>query len=258
MLISSSEKFFELAKQLSAHCQPIATKNGRYLRWSSHSGAEAWLQVDRRGELIGMNPHFSGSSRVKVGLNARITRANSTELDGAFHAWADPPGEDPATGSYPFVFDVPDFQCYREAGIPGVAEAQIAAFAHEITVYGSIEAYDASDTSKPRFASKSFIPSGLFSPDLEKTEPPEANAIFTGHVRQAEKRTNDLTGKPFYWLDVETLGGVFDVVIDFSLMDEIPTVGGVVSGSFWLSGRLIAYPRKEGVLRRFFGKKKGR
>jgi hypothetical protein len=253
--IGSQDEFLELANRLADQCESIAVKGGRYLRWSSPCGAEAWLQVGRRGELIGMNPHFSGTSLVRVGLTARVTRPDATTLDGAFHAWSDPPADDPATGCYPFVFDVPDFLCYADAVIPGVAQAQIAAFAHEVSVYDSDEAYDASGTDKPRLASRSFIPSGLFSPGGEKSEPPQAHAILTGHVRRAEKRSNDLTGSPFYWAEVEAYGGVFDVVIDPELVDEVPVAGGVVSGSCWLSGRLSTYPRKGGVLHRLFGRK---
>src|SRR5216684_4306548 len=101
--VNSPEEFMELANRLVDQCDSIPTKNGRYLRWASPSGAEAWLQLDRRGELIGMNPHFSGASVVRVGLTARVTRPDASALDGAFHAWADPPADDPATGSYPFV-----------------------------------------------------------------------------------------------------------------------------------------------------------
>lgn len=230
--IDSQEEFLELANRLAAQCEPIVVKSGRYLRWSSPSGAEAWLQVDRRGELVGMNPHFSGASRVRVGLNARVRRPDATALDGAFHAWSDPPADDPATGSYPFVFDVPDFLCYADAVIPAVAQAQVAAFAHEVSVYGSIESYNASQTAEPKFASQSFIPSGLFSPDEGATEPPQAHAILTGHVRRAEERINELSGKPFYWAEVESFGGVFDIVIDLELLNEVPAAGGVVSGSF--------------------------
>lgn len=245
----------ELANRLADKCELIPVKGGRYLQWSSSCGAEAWLQVDRRGELIGMNPHFSGRSLIRVGLTARVTRPGDTALDGAFHAWADPPSEDPVTGSYPFVFDVPDFLCYADAATPGIAQAQIAAFAHEVSVYGSVHAYEASTTAGPRLASRSFIPSGLFSPGGAKTEPPQALAILTGHVRRAEKRTNDLTGCLFHWAEVETFGGAFDVVIDPELVDEVPGAGGVISGSFWLSGRLLAYPRRRGALQRLFGNK---
>jgi hypothetical protein len=253
--LTSQEDFLELADRLAGECEEIAVKKGRYLRWSSPCGAEAWLQVNGRGGLIGMNPHFSGNSTIRVGLTARISRPDDSPFDGAFHGWADPPEDNLENGVYPFVFDAPDFLRYADAAIPGVAQAQIAAFAHEITVHDSVEEYDASQTGEAKFASQSFIPSGLFSPEGETTEPPQAYAILSGHVRRAEKRTNGLSGDSFYWAEVESYGGVFDVVIDPELLEKTPVAGGVVSGAFWLSGRLSTYTRSGGgAWRRLFGR----
>ncbi len=185
-----------------------------------------------------MNPHFFGESRVRVQLAARIVRPEGTHLDGAFHAWADPQGDDPDSVSYPFVFDAPDFQCYSALSLPAILEARIAAFAHELVVFRSEEEYMASQTGETKFAVQSFIPSGLFRPDGESIDPPEANAMFTGRILEAEMRTNELMNKPFQWMLVETLGGVFDVVADPEFIEVEPAPGRILMGSFWLSGRL--------------------
>ena len=211
---------------------------GYYLCWTSESGAELWLQVDDEDNLIGMNPHFTGESRVRVGLTARIDRPDGTLLDGAFHAWADPQRDDPEIGSYPFVFDAPDFRCFGGLPLPTILEARIAAFAHELAVFRSEEEYAASLTGELKFAVESFIPSGLFTPDGDRIEPPEAQAMFTGRILEAEMRTNALTNAPFQWVLVETYGGVMDVVADPDFIEVQPTPGGIVMGSFWLSGRL--------------------
>jgi hypothetical protein len=89
-------------------------------------------------------------------------------------------------------------------------------------------------------ASQSFIPSGLFTPAGDSTVPPEARAIFASHVLAADEKINVLTSRAFYWALVETFGGAYDVVIDSNLLPRVPEVGGVISGSFWLSGRIIA------------------
>jgi hypothetical protein len=59
-------------------------------------------------------------------------------------------------------------------------------------------------------------------------------------VLAADKKINVLTGRAFYWALVETYGGAYDAVIDSSLLSGVPVVGGVITGSFWLSGRIIA------------------
>jgi hypothetical protein len=58
-------------------------------------------------------------------------------------------------------------------------------------------------------------------------------------VLAAEEKINTLTGHAFYWALVDTYGGAYDVVIDPSLLPGVPAVGGVISGSFWLSGRIV-------------------
>jgi hypothetical protein len=133
-------------------------------------------------------------------------------------------------GCYPFVFDSPD---YRLSPVkpPTIVEVQLAAFAHELTLFESEAAYDA-NTDKPKLAVESFIPSGLFQPGGEKTEPPEAYGIFTGRILETERRVNPLTKLPFHWALVKTLGGQVDVVVDPQLITSRMVKGGVLSGSF--------------------------
>ena len=47
--------------------------------------------------------------------------------------------------------------------LPG-GSLQIAAFAHEITAFETVAAYEASQTGDLKYTSQSFIPSGLFTP----------------------------------------------------------------------------------------------
>lgn len=68
----------------------------------------------------------------------------------------------------------------------------------------------------------------------------QAYAIFSGHILEVEKKTNKLSEASFYWILVDTLGGLYDVVVDPRLIAEHPTIGNIVSGTFWLSGRLLS------------------
>lgn len=243
--IGSEDEFLALAGRVADQCETVEVPGGRYLRWFSECGAELWLQVDCHNDLIGVNPHFSGRSLVRVALTGPVNRPNASDLDGAFHGWADPPDDNPESGCYPFVFDVLDFRRYDGLRFPVAVDARIAAFAHEVFVFGSEGEYTASQQGEIKFSSRSFIPSGLFKPDADvtATDPPEAYAMFTGHVLEAEKRTNELTGREFHWALVESLGGIFDVVIHPELIESEPRPGGVLSGSFWLSGRVVRPPR---------------
>jgi hypothetical protein len=230
-----------LAETLARRAERVDTPKGHYLRWRGAGGEEVWLQLDADGTVVGMNPHFTGRSSVRVGLTAVVRRASETFMDGAFRAWADPPDDDAGRGAYPFIFDTPDFGAYANLELPALAEAQIAAFAHQVWVFASPEAFRASQPGDAAVASWSFIPSGLFTADGAPVDPPDALAMLTGHVLRAERLHNSLTGAPFSWALVETIGGTYDLTIAPELLPDLPPIGGVVSGTAWLSGRLTFF-----------------
>ena len=212
--------------------------HGVYIQWQEKNGAELWVQADNEKKIIGVNPHFSGKAKMEVGLVNNVSRKNDSELDGAYYGWADPTDENPQSGVFPFVFDSPNFYLNTINFLKKVS-VQLAGFAHEVTVYKNEEAFQKAQTP-PAFAPESFIPSGLFSPGGGETTPPQAHAIFTGRVIQSSVLKNSFTKMKYHWALVRTLGGEIDVVIDSSLVNGQINAGNILSGSFWLSGRIIA------------------
>jgi hypothetical protein len=244
--IESERDLEEIAPQMLDAGEIISIKNGQYIRWTGGAGEEMWWQL-QEDAVLGVNPHFAGKSSIRLTLQERLRREEDTDLDGAFQAWI--------PDTYPLVFDCPNARAYGDLELPGSVEAQITAFAHEITRHDSPEAYDGWQPSDgPKLASQSFIPTGLFGQDGGKAEVPGAYASFAGHVVEAASYKNALTGLPYTWALVETLGARFDVVADPVLLDALPVPGNVLVGSFWLSGRLTSYPRRQpgwfGKLRR--------
>lgn len=239
--VQSEHGVSEILMQVLEKTKEIRCPQGFYLKFSDISGAEMYLQGNFDGELIGFNPHFAGKSKRLVGLTKAIER-DSSELDGGFHAWAEPGGEDVETsGAYPFVFDVPDFRVNKINDFPKIQEIQLTAFAsNDFKMFESkAEFYDAQD-SEPKFSPTFFIPSGLFLPDENMTpiEPPRPVGTFAGEIKEFEFKINGLTNEKFYWFLIETFGGEIDVVADPKLVFAEPEIGGVVRGQFWLSGRL--------------------
>lgn len=235
---TSDDHFTDCIERAIDQATPLEVDRGVYLRWASDAGAQLWVQIDADGTLVGAHPHFDGASTMTVGLVEPVERPRDTVLDGAYSAWADPPPNDLEAGAYPFVFALPDFYA-SPVSLPCRATAQIAAFAHEIELYEDEEQYLDSQEDEVKFAAQSFIPSGLFDLEAEEERPPEAKAILTGRIRECDSRRNECGDRPFWWMQVDSLGGTFDVVVDPVLMTETPQVGGVVSGAFWLSGRLV-------------------
>jgi len=255
-LVSSGEDLAALASDVADRADTVDAPEGQYLKWAPPSGEQLWLQVKRTGDAMGMNPHFAGKSSVRVAIEARIARNGQTPLDGAFLAWANPQDGAAAGGDYPFAFDCPDAAVHESLPLPVTRTAQIAAFAQQISVYPSAQEYAAAQAAQQlSFGSRSFIPSGLISPSGEPVTPPESHALIAGHVLEAEERRNSVTGQPFWWALIDTVGGTFDVVIDPSLLSKPVLAGNVVSGWFWLSGRLqTSAPAGRGWLRRLRGR----
>jgi hypothetical protein len=237
--VSSGEDLAALASRVAERADTIDARAGQYLKWAPPSGEQLWLQVKRNGDAMGMNPHFEGRSEVRVAIEARVTRDAHTPLDGTFLAWANPHADGRPGGEYPFAFDCPDAAIHEDVELPVVTVAQIAAFAQQLTVYESPGDYQAAArTQGLPFGSRSFIPSGLISPSGEPVTPPESHALIAGHVLEAAARRNSVTGEPFNWALIDTAGGTFDAVIDPALVSAPLVRGNVVSGWFWLSGRL--------------------
>ncbi|HEX9960447.1 MAG TPA: DUF3881 family protein [Pyrinomonadaceae bacterium] len=217
----------------------IPAPRGSYYKFADASGAAIYLQANASQELIGFNPHFEGKSQRAVCLTAAIEK-ESSEMDGAFHAWANPSEENnPESGEYPFVFDVPDFRLAADLKFPENRQVQLTAFAStEFKIFKSEQDFYDSQDAELKFAAKSFVPSGLFNFELDNTQPPLAFGVFTGEIMDFELKTNELTGEKFYWFLVDTLGGEIDVVADPKLLATEPNVGGYLNGQFWLSGRI--------------------
>lgn len=250
--VQTEEEFQTLVRFCFDNGQNIKCSNGAYYVFSDKLGAELYGQLNKQNEVIGMNPHFNGKSKRKVCLTETYSRPES-ELDGAFHCWADPEKEnDPESGAYPFVFDVPNFKAIGEINYPKDFEIQLSAFAQEIDVYDDEQAFSEKqnligDGDKDlKFASQSFIPSGLFNE--EENSSPQATGFFAGIIKAWKLLSNEKTKENFYWLLVETLGGEVDVVFDPKLINKEPKIGGVVQGVFWLSGKLLDPPFQDEIV----------
>lgn len=240
--VRSEQDVNDMIMQVVNHVSEVRAPNGFYLKFADASGAELWLQGNFDQELIGFNPHFAGKSRRTVALTEAVER-DSSELDGGFHAWANPHNESVDSGDYPFVFNVPDFRAVHLHEFPQTVEMQLTAFAsNDFQIFSDEAAYLESQTDELKYAAKSFIPSGLFSfgegekIDLSLVHP---IGILTGEIKSFELKTNSLTSEKFYHFLVETLGGEVDVVADVNLIKEEPRAGSIISGQFWLSGRIL-------------------
>jgi|HubBroStandDraft_1064217.scaffolds.fasta_scaffold23693_2 hypothetical protein len=233
--VRAKDDLLPLIERAHGEGKSFPARHGSYARWEIGQGVELWLGMDEGGAVNTLYPHFSGGARMTVGLTGRIIEDPDVPLQGAFHGWADGL---PETGCYPFVFDVPNFDCFDDLQLPTLRSVQLAAFAHEIAVYRDDEDF-ARSTGDLRVASESFIPIGLFANQGGTEGGTGSRAAFSGHILKYRELINRVHGQRFWSLLVQTYGGIVDVVADPQILNGSPVEGGVVHGSFWLSGRIL-------------------
>ena len=237
--VETEQQFQEYASLALARGEALRTDSGVYIKWAPGHGIELWAQGDKDKTFVGLNPHFTGGGRMQVRLIERVTRPDDSSLDGAFYAWAGPDESGQMEGLFPFVFDCPDFDSHSGLDLPCLSDVQLAAFAHSIDVYEDDEHFASSQDSEPAFAAESFIPAGLFPSDAESVSTRKAYAVLQGHVLAASLIKNPATEREFHWALVKTLGGDIDVLADPDIVESEIRTGNVISGYFWLSGRLV-------------------
>ncbi|WP_172254325.1 hypothetical protein [Saccharibacillus deserti] len=238
--MQEEEDFLKLADYAYKNGTPIRTPQGSYVRLQAGGGAELWLQLDREQVAIGMHPHFTGAGLMQVGIEGELRREEANELDGTFYAWAGAEAGRPGEGLYAFLFDLPDRDVYGSLTTPMIRSVQLSAFAHELTVFSNEADYYSYQLERSSgglvLQTETFVATGLNDQGGE----PGSTAAFSGRVLRAGWIKNEMSETYFHWALVRTLGGDIDVVADERLVGgrEIRE-GDILTGSFWLSGRLV-------------------
>jgi hypothetical protein len=235
-------------KQLAA-CKPRAldeTSINCVVR--DRSGAELSIGLrkglDGATSLMTMNLGFVGEGRAKLSISGdssdpewrpfEITRAARFAGDEA-----------------PLIFDLADPREAAEIRPGSEVTISIAAFSYDPEIYADAKAFaeaQQKDGAKITFAPNYFIPTGMFFEKVGGAMPDDAKrptpyADFAGTVLKADMRRNTAGGASFWWVLAETYGGAtVDVVIDPATIKTEPKPGNIVTGRFWMSGRLVAQP----------------
>jgi hypothetical protein len=254
----SAEELAALVSKLpdtGAYSQPCGP--GYYYRWQSDGGSELWVHLAKQAEgseeqlnIVGVTPFFSGEGRIPVRVMKKRQRPADNAFEGAVFVEIEP-GARPHQCSTVALLDLVDYAVWSNRVGPFLADAQITAFPHELTIFDNEDDFAAAQAGEDlKFAPESLFASGLFSqgddadgqtifhdPSADEFDAP-ARAFITGRVLASSKRKNSVTGQNFYTTLVKTLGGTIDLVSDET---QIPTelhAGAIVKGEFWLCAKL--------------------
>jgi hypothetical protein len=240
----SLEEFQALADMAYRHGKSYRIGRNQYYCFHDPSGAELWVQLDEEDEIAGMNCHFQSDSSVEVML-LHAYGYDERPLDGTLEA-------QPLQGeiSHPiFAFDLPDAQLVPQVPLPAAGSVQLVAFAREVHVYENVEDYRKAHPGDPL--------RGISPITIDAAKPGISSSLMRldGIVKRAALKHNQNSGRPFYWIELETVIGTVDVVAAPRSLPFLPQQGQVFDGQVRLSGRVTfkdVTPQKPGFIERLF------
>jgi hypothetical protein len=254
----SAEELADMVSKLpdsGGYSQPCMP--GYYYRWRTEGGPELWIHMMKEPEnandkltIVGVTPFFAGAGRIVVRVLKKRRRPSDNAFEGAVFVEVEP-GPRPHQCATVALFDVVDYACWANRVTPFIAEAQVVAFPHDLTIFPSEEAFARVQVQeKVKFSPESFFASGLFSfandgseqavfhdPNDDDFNAP-SRAFITGRVLASEQRRNSVTGQVFHAALVKTLGGTMDIVADVRQVQAELRPGCIVQGEFWLCAKL--------------------
>jgi hypothetical protein len=144
---------------------------------------------------------------------------------------------------YPLAIAIEDLAVTeREIELGTRVTLEVAALAEELQVFADDVAYQASGTP---MAVESLIPSGLFAIGQDPDEfTPTPRILMSGEVTDARMLRHTLFDIPFCHMVVASHGADFHAVVGAADLEQLgitdgPPIGSIVSGTFWLSGRMV-------------------
>jgi hypothetical protein len=237
--LKNSADMVKLVAKASKKGEKLFCEHGHYSKWSSKTGAELWIHVDKSNKILGVNPFLNGESIFCAGITGKIKNENYNDFEGLFYAWANPCEDDPESGDYPFAFDCVNSSIVKDFKLPCVRKIKLSAFPHELTVYSSEDDYHSKQKEEHHLAAKSFIPYGLFPQNENEPHEIVPEAVITGIILEHKKLKNELTNKKYYRITIETYGGIIEAASDPELIKTDLKINGVISGYFYLCGKIL-------------------
>jgi hypothetical protein len=241
--LHSQEDSWQLATVVAEKGRRVGTADGNYVVLTTECGPELWAKLDSDNRPYAILPHFAGQAQSQILLTSRV-KYNDRPLDGRLMGWINPnqntPGFGGPPGDYPLLFEAPDYAYYTFVEVPCTVNVQLAAFAQKLDVYSSLTDYN--NKVGRTWDAETLLASGAAGAHGQQGpgKSPHANEAFiNGVVEATATYENPLTHSHFVWCRLKVMHGYFDVCIDPTLLEAAVTPGAVLSGAFWLSGRLI-------------------
>ncbi|MGH2349865.1 MAG: hypothetical protein ACRDFT_10440 [bacterium] len=240
--VTDVEEYWALARRAAAEGLRMETPNGGALvRWAVGNGPEVWAQIDPAGDLVGAAPFFSTNISFKISVTGSGEDPDE-HMDGWVDGWLEPSEEDePYSGVFPLRINLVDFalSSRRLTQFPALHTVELAALAHEADLYEDEAAYKAAPGEVFRLPAQSFVSTAHSSVD-EPQPFAEATALASGIIREAARMTNPASDATFWRAALATQGVTLPVFVAPGDLSGPVRAGQILSGGFWLLGRLTS------------------
>ncbi len=246
--ISSPEELKSIVNSVVEKGESIQLRRGCYYLWQSGLfGAELWIHVDDLHMFTGMTPHFDGKSDLLVKSAREMSKSGSLSLGGFAKGLIEDKRLRSQRNREPFVFEMVDRGRYdpfqrlddRSFAFPSISHVQLTALAYRVDFYETDDDYRMSQRGGLELLTEAFIPGATIHPDFSNTNRLESAASITGRVIEHRDLVNPFSNNKYRWILLKTLGGTVDVVVDQDGLNKSIADGGVISGTFWLTGKLL-------------------
>lgn len=222
-------------KHAAGHIQKL---NGRFGCCQLPSGIQLWYEWDPQlNQLVDIHAHYATAN----GMYMRIDTLNKSNNFGqlarsrVFAGLRHKKNQEEVLVHSAIA--APNLNLYRDDYIQDDPVVQVCAFPEELAYFDGVEEYKLRRNNK--LAEESFV-SGTAFDEFGRTNMPD-HGMITGVIKSATKVVNEVTGLPFYHLEVSCLGMVFDMVTYPDLLPSVPKKDAVVQGVFQLSARVIDF-----------------
>lgn len=246
--VHNQVEFEHLLKRALESGRMVPAVTGKYVAWAPGEGVEVWVKIKDRS-VVRCTPHYVGEGALMVEATALYARSADEVADGALRGAVLP--VEAGSAAYPAIFDLPGFEAVgSRLSLPATVSIQAAALAQEMRCFATEAAYvawrqqnvppeDTTGVNGSDHTAASVTFPDFTAADLSPGAIPAATVRLTGRVLKAQMRTNPATGQNFLALVVRAPGGgTLDIAAEPQTASGDLTVGGVVTGTFRLSGRV--------------------
>lgn len=202
------------------------------------SGLQLWHEWDpQMGGVVDFQPHFATCNAMYMSIKS-MHKSNHYGQMVRGHVFAGlRPSEKQENELALSAIAVPNINLYQENYLQEDVVVQVCAFPLELDYYDSITEYKT--RRKNRLAEESFV-SGPSFEEFGRENMPD-HSMMTGLIQKVSQVINEATGMPFYHVEVDCLGMVFDVVTHPGMLPETLNLGAVLQGVYRFSARIIDY-----------------